>query len=258
LPKRAFALLSLLFACEPNLVVGKYDCLGSTADGGAAENVDAVDAPVAMPWSTSFESGFCDYAAVDGYCYAAARASYQIVTTPVHSGSHAAAFSVVADTAFDGIQARCVRQGRLPSAAYYSAFFFIPSAPTAANNWNLMHFRGGDATAQHGLWDVSLAPQTDGSLRLFVFDFLHTMTRNTTAPAVPVGSWFKLEVYLQRAADTTGELAVYQDGQLALSLTSLVTDDSSDGQWYVGNLAFSLTPAESTIYVDDVSIRETP
>jgi hypothetical protein len=246
----------LLLACEPNLVVGKWECQAA----GGTGSMQRVNDPVTVPWSTSFENAFCDYAGVTSYCYAAPRASYDTVTTPVHSGEFAAAFSVVADDGFDGYQARCVRHGQLPSAAYYSAFFFIPVAPTAAANWNLIHFRGGvaDGSPLHGLWDVSLARQEDGTFQVYVFDFLHSMTRTTTAPAVPFGSWFELEVYLERAADPTGAFAMYQDGEVVLSLSDLVTDDTSYGQWYVGNLAASLTPPESVLYVDDVSIREAP
>jgi hypothetical protein len=40
-------------------------------------------------------------------------------------------------------------------------------------------------------------------------------------------------------------------------LTNILTDDSSVGQWYVGNLATGLTPPASTLYVDDVTIRAT-
>ena len=77
-------------------------------------------------------------------------------------------------------------------------------------------------------------------------------------PPVPIGSWFQLEVYLKRATGPTGAFEVRQDGKLAFSFNGLSTDDTSFGQWYVGNLAISLTPPESVLYVDDVSIRETP
>jgi hypothetical protein len=258
-PKNAgcgLVLAWLLLACEPNLIVGKWDC---QAAGGEATMQRVAD-PVATPWSSSFENAFCDYSAVSGFCYADDRASYESVTTPVRSGKFAAAFNVISDGGFDGLQARCVRQGELPTAAYYSAFFFIPTAPTAATNWNLIHFRGGlaDGSPLHGLWDVSLVRQEDGTFQVYVFDFLRSMTRTTTAPAVPFGAWFQLEVYLERAAEPTGRFAVYQDGEVALSLKDLVTDDTSYGQWYVGNYAARLSPAESVVYVDDVSIREAP
>ena len=251
------ALAALSLACEPKLVVGKWSCAGDDNAGGEG-NSAALDEPITAPWSTGFENGFCDYLAA-GFCYAAERAAYETVTTPAHSGRFAAAFSVVADGALDGYQTRCVRQGELPAAAHYSAYFFIPVAPSAGNNWNLLHFRGGDGVVFHGLWDVTLAVESDGTLSVVVFDHLRQATLPTTGlPAVPVGAWFQLEVYLQRAADDTGAFAVYQDGALGLELLDLSTDDSSLGQWYVGNLAASLTPSDNTLYVDDVSIRPAP
>lgn len=301
--------LVLGFACEPNLVVGKWTSsaagsateagtgaeAGSSAEagtsavvgvggegaaggaggeGGAAAGAGAtlscdgasgegatphVGDPIAMPWSTGFEDAFCGYTTVAGYCYRKERAFYEIVSSPVHSGDSAAAFSVIANGTFNDMDARCVRQGTLPNAAYYSAYFYIPSAPTAANNWNLIHFRGGDSPGAvlHGLWDVSLARQPDGSYQVYVFDFLRTQTRNANnVPPVPIGSWFQLEVYLKRATGSTGAFEVRQDGKLAFSFSGLSTDDTDFGQWYVGNLAISLTPPESVVYVDDVSIRE--
>lgn len=262
----SLALLSFLLGCEPNLIVGRWGGDGgeSGASGqascdaaGGESNLSMTD-PVAMPWSTSFENEFCDYVAAGGYCYAAPRASYDTVASPAHSGKTAAAFSLVTDSAFDGLQARCVRQGELPIAAYYSAYFFIPEAPTAANNWNLMHFRGGDGVeAANGTWDLSLARQADGSFQLFVYDHFRPAIRPTTnLPSVPIGEWFQLTAYLNRSTDATGELAVYQDGELGLRLTDLVTDRSAYGQWYVGNLAVSLSPEETVLYVDDVAISD--
>ena len=128
-----------------------------------------------------------------------------------------------------------------------------------AEVWNLIHFRGSGPGPQHGLWDVSLGKDAAGSYQVFVFDFLNAVTRMTTGvPAVPIGAWFQLEVYFKRAADASGAFAVYQDGQLALDLTDMVTDDSEYGQWFVGNSAFSLSPPEHTLYVDDLAVREAP
>ena len=288
------ALLPLLLGCEPNLVVGTWqsDAVvggggggaggggAGTGGGGAGGSGGATDVgceadggdrgmvpdtgPVAPNWSTGFENALCDYTSVAGFCYKDKGASYEIVTAPVHSGNYAAAFNIQADNMLNGMpaqtQTRCVRQGVLPEAAYYSAFFYIPAAPTAANNWNLIHFRAGNGGSQHGLWDVSLAHQADGKFRVYVYDFLRTRTRNTTVvPAVPIGAWFQLEVYWKRATDATGEFTVWQDGEVALSLDSLTTDeDSTYEQWFVGNLAISLTPPDSVVYVDDVSISDAP
>jgi hypothetical protein len=256
------SLLALPLACEPSLVVGTWSCgdIAGNAAGGEGNGGPAAE-PLEAPWSTGFENGFCDYAAAGGYCYVSPGGVFETVTSPVRSGKYAAAYTLTtATTRFGGNQSRCVRGGELPAAAYYSAHFFIPRAPTATANWNLLHFRGqDDGSSSHGLWDVSISREADGSLRAYVYDHLRGLVRETTdVPAVPVGDWFELEVYWKRASGPTGEFALYLDGELALDLSDLVTDDTSIGEWYVGNLAVSLTPADSTLYVDDVSIREEP
>jgi len=56
----------------------------------------------------------------------------------------------------------------------------------------------------------------------------------------------------------TGEVEVYRDGARILQATNLITDNTSYGQWYVGNLATHLNPAEFTLYVDDISVGSEP
>jgi hypothetical protein len=51
---------------------------------------------------------------------------------------------------------------------------------------------------------------------------------------------------------------LYQDGSLLLQRESLATDDTDFGQWYVGNLVDELTLPDSTVYVDDLTIRAAP
>ena len=248
----ALAALGML-GCQRDLSVGEWTCAPRDADAALA----LADDPIVLPWSTGFEAEFCDYTALEGFCYAEDLASYTTVTSPVHSGRSAAAFRVLAGN-LRGHQTRCVRQGRLPEAAYYGAWYFVPERATNADNWNLIHFQGGDSSAMHGLWDVSLVNGSNGELEVVVFDFLNSRTRRAVTPVpVPIGSWFHLEFFLKRAADATGEVALYQDDQLLVNATNLVTDDSHQGQWYVGNLARRLTPTDSTLYVDDVTIRGT-
>jgi hypothetical protein len=271
---------SLGFGCEPVLTVGDWQpgvggsaggnvaqAGGQGAQAGAGAAAGSPEVPGAagmagdagldplLPWSTGFEDGIDDYTRAGGYCYADPPASYEIVDSPVHGGQRAAAFSLVADES--GLQTRCVLRGDLPQSAYYSAYFYLPTAPRAANNWNLIHFRNREVPAPRGIWDVSAAPQPDGSVRIYVFDHLRMSTRMTAAKA-PIGQWFEIGVYWERAKTPNGQFAVYIDGVLALDLQNLVTDDSTVTEWYVGNLADSLSPPDYTLYVDDVSIREMP
>jgi hypothetical protein len=248
--RRALVLAFGLSSCEPTLSVGEWKC----APNGAPDAAPTITAPIGVPWSTGFENRFCDYTELAGFCYDVGPATYATVTSPVHTGRHAAAFTVHADDP-NGLQARCVRQGILPKAAYYGAWYFVPSVPETSGVWNLVHFQGGDPSAQHGLWDISLVDTADGHLQTVVFDFLNGVGRNPVAPApIPIASWFHLELYLSRAADATGEVALYQDGRLLFQVTNIITDDTDWGQWYVGNYADGRSPAESTLYVDDITI----
>lgn len=241
-----------LFGCDPALEVGRLDCFGSPRGG----DLSAADA-TPFPWVSGFERGFCDYNASYGFCYSDPGARFEVVSEPVHSGRLAAAFSISAGDP-NAQQARCVRQGTLPAAAYYGAWYLIPGSPTSNGNWNLFHFEGAGPGELHALWDVSLSMASNGEFRLTLFDFLRGVPIYADdAPVVPIGKWFHVQLYLRRAADETGEVALYQDGQLVYRFTELVTDDSNWGQWYIGNLAVALTPPHSTIYVDDVTIAET-
>jgi len=206
-----------------------------------------------------FEDGFCSY---QPYCYTAAAtassASFRIVTTPVHSGSYAAAFTVVGEA-----QARCFREGELPQQAYYGAWYYVPEFAKNLGNWNLIHFQGGNELGPgkplSAMWDISLMERVSGGLRLAVFDRINDNQPDMSgAPVIPIGSWFHIEAFLKRASDATGEFSVSQDGVELLRLTHQVTDIYKYAQWYIGNLATNLSPSESTVYVDDVSVGASP
>jgi hypothetical protein len=249
----ALAVIDGLAGCAPKLNVGEWTCSENGADAALPNNTEPVD----LPWSTGFESRFCDYTEPAGFCYAEPLASYTTVTSPVHSGHFAAAFRVKSDDAM-GNQTRCVRQGVLPMDAYYGVWFFVPRSASNDANWNLVHFRGGPPSSAHGLWDISLVNGKDGDLEAVVYDFLGgTVYRAETPVPIPIAAWFHLEFHLKRAADATGAVALYQDGQLLVDEKNLITDDSNWGQWYVGNYANGLTPPDFTLYVDDVTIRGT-
>jgi hypothetical protein len=253
-------LTSLLSACSSELVLASWACRApSSAELPDASSIDA-GVYFEYPWSTSFENGFCDFQE-GGYCYTTGAASYKIVESPVRSGHYAAAFTVIAESD-KGTNSRCFRQGALPQEAYYGAWYYIPTLATNSGNWNLFHFRGPspDGGGTQG-WDLSLVNNNNnnGGLRLSVRGYLSNLIvpDMSGAPAIPIGSWFHIVMYLKRAADATGEVSVYQDNNRILDATKLITDNSIFDQWYVGNLADSLNPPEYTLYVDDVTIEPT-
>jgi hypothetical protein len=176
----------------------------------------------------------------------------------VHSGTYAAAFTVKVGADGGGSQARCVEQGVFPKAAYYGAWYYVPERSQNHALWNLLHFQGGTPAGEHGLWDVSLVNHGDGGpLYPALYDFL-TGTPMDSATSIPIGRWFHIEAFVERANDASGQLRLLLDGSMVVELDNLKTDDTRWGQWYVGNLANGLMPPESTVYVDDVTISSAP
>ena len=250
---------------------------GATGEGGEAGAqcsdtgvpVPGMTDPIAVPWSTGFENNFCDYTVAGGFFVG--NGVRKIVTSPVHSGHYAAEFTVDSSGAMrDENQTRCVRQGALPTEAYYGAWYYIPVLAKLNDNsslWNLFHFQGGDTarhmpggdSSQDGLWDVTLVNNaSETSLQLLAYDFINgTVRKPTNPPTVPIGEWFHIQFYLKRASNATGAIRLYQNGKLLVEKTGIITDDSTWGQWYVGNITKGLTPQDSTLYVDDVTIDTT-
>src|SRR6185369_43585 len=67
----ALGLLWPTSGCEPEVVVGDWSCATASseqADGEAGAPSSSL--AIEVPWSTSFEDGFCGYAKVRGFCYA--------------------------------------------------------------------------------------------------------------------------------------------------------------------------------------------
>jgi hypothetical protein len=213
--------------------------------------------PVTVPWMTGFENEFCDFEEGPGFCYVEGDSSLEIVATPAHLGARAAAFTVNSEE--ESAQSRCVRQGTFPEDAIYSAWFNVPAIADMPRLWNLMFFRGGyDAGPDVKLWDVSIGSAGAGN-GLYIFDHVRgDILREEDAPEIPVDTWFHVEFRFRRAADETGVVALYQDSVLIYETPPLATDDTTWGQWFVGNLSEGRNPPDSTIYMDDVSISVAP
>jgi Polysaccharide lyase len=247
-------------SCEPSLLVGELQCSPSEAGAPSKTASGAFnEGPLPAPWQTSFDDGFCGYKYRAGFCYSDPDSSYRLVTEPVHTGPFAAAFDMNPSEATGARQVRCVREGVLPSEAYYGAWYYVPSdLSAAAHSWNLFHFQGGVSGQRlDGLWDVSM-DDSSGVLAAYVANLMggEPHARATPKP-IPINRWFHLEFYLKSAPDTTGEVALYQDGEELLRVTGVITNDTPFTQWYVGNWTGTIAPNSPTysLYVDDVSVR---
>jgi hypothetical protein len=72
---------------------------------------------------------------------------------------------------------------------------------------------------------------------------------------VPIKVWFQVQAYLRAKAGSPSKVPVWLDGTEVINLDS--TTPAPDGMslyWVIGNGAGKLTPAQSTVYVDDAQI----
>lgn len=214
-------------------------------------------------WSADHENGSLSQwdeplsdADAGGYYADGALPSY--VTGHAHSGDGSA--KVTIDTSVDtgaGQIARLYRRIQNGDASY-SAWFNLAEDHTPSAWWSIFLFRAvKDRNASKDLWSINLARTKDDKLTLSLFD--HFANKSIAAPApapiIPVGQWFQLEARLTQAYGQKSQLVIWLNGAEVFHLTD--TTPPPDGQplyWVIGNGGAKMTPAISTVYVDDAQV----
>ena len=144
--------------------------------------------------------------------------------------------------------------------AYFSAWFYLPSAFAGIEEWSLMGFasRGedcsGPGTTCAGV-DVKLRSLPNGELLLYVFNDERDVLQPPLADPpvyVPVASWFHVEAHYRRAVDHSGYFALWVDGSPEFGFQRWRTAEFDNLFWNLGS------PPEAAsspvIYVDDAAI----
>ena len=193
-------------------------------------------------------------------------AALAISTDVAHGGRYSVKLTNGAVSTYE--DAHLWREDDYPVSAYYSAWFYLPRAYQTTADWSIMQFQvpsgapTTDASVVGQLLDVDLRSLPDGDLILSVYDhraaYLRTATPDPAIP-VPIGRWFQIEAYYRNAADDTGEVAIWLNGQLNYDLHRPF--GQSPVYWTVCSKTYGLSPAESIIYVDDAAVslaRVTP
>jgi hypothetical protein len=133
------------------------------------------------------------------------------------------------------------------------------SPSLTVGSWlSLVHFDGshtGDGRNVFPFWDVNLYPQTPGTLVAHLYNYT-TQTNVESATPVPVatGRWMHLEVFVRKATDATGRVAVWQDNVLILDADGVATTENDWMEWDVGAASTDLTPSPGVVFVDDAAI----
>lgn len=180
-------------------------------------------------------------------------------TDQAHSGDASAKVQI--DTSSGaGVISRLYRRLSLDGAAYYSAWFYLVEDHTPASWWSIFLFRAvKERNDSIDLWSVDLVRTADDKLTVAVYDHANSRTINIASnPPVRIGQWFQVQAYLQVAPGQPSQLTLWLDGTQFLKLdnTTMVPKDQPL-YWVIGNGAAKLTPAVSTLFVDDAQISTT-
>jgi len=230
-------------------------------------------------WTARFENGdLNEWTGVTGGGVAAFPApnAVDVSTDPVHRGKYAARLTL--QTASDGSQANAglSRTGFLPVEAYYSAWYYLPSAVDVSTFWVIFKFRmrsvADDASTTAELFDLNLANTSSGGMTLRLYDWRSgDIPLDVAAPPVPVATWFQVEAYYRNPGSNPGtdagstdagppnddgQLTFWLDGTKILDITGPMAPTSWVA-WNVVSVAANLTPSTAVLYVDDCAISRT-
>jgi len=243
-------------------------CLAIALIGGASTVGcgQQLDVGSDVLWTARFEGGdLGEWQTVSGGGTAAFPApnAIDVSSDRARRGKYAARLSI--QTASDGSQANAglSRSGFLPVEAYYSAWYYLPSAVNVSTFWVIFKFRmravADDASTTAELFDLNLANTSSGGMTLRLYDWRNgDVPLDVAMPAVPVGTWFQIEAYYRNATDggapdNGGRLTFWLDGQKIVDVTGPMAPTSWVA-WNVVSVAVNLTPSTAVLYVDDCAI----
>lgn len=228
--------------------------LGEIGDGGSK-----------VLWSATFESGDLSEWSSDGnggFFMENVATGPSVVPAPAHGGRFAA--RVTTSPPLGMVSSNYLfREAPSPPEAYYSAWFYVSPDFTVGYWLSLIHFRSsatGDGRNPYATWDMNMNTRPlDGALIPKLYNFVTQINYDQALPAVAfsVGRWVHMEVFLKKATDQTGRIALWMDDVLLREVNNISTGASSWVQWSIGVSSSDIDPVPGTVYVDDAAISLT-
>jgi hypothetical protein len=215
-------------------------------------------------WTSRFETGdFSEWTGIAGgqaQAFPVPPNTIDVSSGRAHNGGYSAALSINAGS--DGTQesAGLSRAGGLPTEAYYSAWYYLPSGVSVGTFWVTFKFRmrtnADDPNTADELFDMDLGTMPSGEMTLRLYDHRTGADRplDVADPIVPVERWFQLEAFYRAANDNTGRLTFWLDGQQVIDMAGAPTSPTSWVEWDVCSVGENLTPSMATLYIDDCAI----
>jgi hypothetical protein len=70
---------------------------------------------------------------------------------------------------------------------------------------------------------------------------------------VPIARWFHVEIFLRTGTDASGEVMVWQDGELTFHANGK-NSETAYSEWMVGAVVDALDSTASQLYIDDAAL----
>lgn len=163
-----------------------------------------------------------------------------------------------------------------PTEAYFSVWMYFPERynpnkydpwdPGDGGWWNILQFKSDDQSGtSQPIWVLNVDHDDDTEEMFF---YLYTKY-NTPASygqrnrrAIPPRTWVHVEAYYAQAPNSGGSIAIWQDGELILSVENVTTKLVEPVHWGIGNytdhIAGGDVEGEATIYFDDAAVSTLP
>jgi hypothetical protein len=146
------------------------------------------------------------------------------------------------------------------SRAYYSAWYYVPSAPPAISYWTISQIRALPADdpdqAPHGInLNLRVLPGDEIVLLVFENDEAGLQAPLADPPAfVPVGRWFQLEFAYEPEDGAPGRLTVWLEGTRVYDVGTAPLIGEAGAYFMPCNVAKQLGSEPVEIFVDDVAV----
>jgi hypothetical protein len=183
-----------------------------------------------------------------------------VTTAFAHGGARAAQLTI---TTGDGAShaARLFRwsEARANPAAYYGAWYYFPHRYAGMAWWNVFQWKSKTPTRNDAFWQLNVGNRPDGSMYLYLYNWVNARAYDQAAADLPVGRWVHLEAYYVQSSTGAGRVVVWQDGAKLWDLVGADTQyPDGDVEWSLNDYTDGISPAVATIYVDDAAISTGP
>jgi hypothetical protein len=210
-------------------------------------------------WSAGMESGDMREWSLNG-CggeFNSGTSNSEASTDVALSGSYSAKMSIGTPSAPEsGVRLFRWCESQRNQELYYSVWYFFPEHYVAPNWWNLFQWKSKTASRNDPFYVLNVGNNgAGGAMRFYLYDWQRRLSYGQSVADVPIGRWFQVEAFYRCAADGSGRVAFWQDGQLLFNVSGFSTRYSDgDCQWALTNYSDRVDPDPTVIYIDDAAI----